>query len=227
MNILVIEDEPVVARTVERGLKVDGHLVMIARTGEEGLSLLESDPVDLVLLDIMLPGDDGQRVLAAIRRLGNDVPVIMLTARDDLDSKLTALDGGADEYLTKPYALAELLARIRALTRRASQRQSAFSEFGDLRIDLVSHRVWRGGQPIGLAPREFALLEFFARNRGRLLSRQEILAAIWEDDVEGDSRVVDVYVRYLRAKLDREGEASLFTTVRGGGYRFDPPSTTD
>ena len=223
MRILVIEDEPAVARMVERGLTAHGHQVLIAETGEDGLLFVRSEPIDLVLLDILLPGRDGHEVLADIRRLRSDLPVIMLTARDDLDSKVTALDSGADDYITKPFAFEELLARVRALTRRADQKQASSIEIGDLRIDLLSHRVWRGDQQVELSRREFALLEYFARNPGRLLSRQQILSAVWEYDFEGESNVVDVYVRYLRNKLDRVGEPSLLTTVRGSGYRFDPP----
>ncbi len=224
MRILVIEDEPAVARMVERGLTAHGHQVLTAESGEDGLLFVATEAVDLVLLDIMLPGRDGHQVLADVRRVRSDLPVIMLTARDDLGSKLGALDGGADDYMTKPFAFEELLARIRALTRRADQKQASAIEVGDVRIDLLSHRVWRNKRPIDLSRREFALLEYFVRNRGQLLSRQQILATVWEYDFEGESNVVDVYVRYLRQKLDRPGEASLFTTIRGSGYRFDPPS---
>jgi DNA-binding response OmpR family regulator len=165
-------------------------------------------------------------VLALIRRLRSDLPVIMLTARDDLGSKVRALDSGADDYITKPFAFEELFARIRALTRRAEQQQASSIECGDLRIDLLSHRVWRGGRAVELSRREFALLEYFARNQSHLLSRQQILAAVWEYDFEGESNIVDVYVRYLRNKLDRKDEPSLFRTLRGSGYRFDPPSAS-
>lgn len=224
MRILLIEDEPGVARMVDRGLTAHGHQVLVAETGEDGLLFARTEPVDLVLLDIVLPGLDGHEVLADLRRLRSDLPVIMLTARDDLESKIGALDSGADDYITKPFAFEELLARVRACTRRSDQRQASSIATGDLRIDLLSHRVWRGGHQVELSRREFALLEYFARNLGRLLSRQQILAAVWEYDFEGESNVVDVYVRYLRTKLDRAGEPSLFTTVRGSGYRFDPPS---
>jgi two-component system OmpR family response regulator len=222
MQILVIEDEPAVARMVERGLTPHGHQVLIAESGEDGLLIVESEPVDLVLLDIVLPGRDGHQVLADIRRRRTDLPVIMLTARDELERKVSALDAGADDYVTKPFAFEELLARIRALARRSDQQQAGVIVLGDLRIDLLSHRVWRAGEPVDLSRREFALLEYFARNQGRLLSRQQILAAVWEYDFEGESNIVDVYVRYLRQKLDRPDEASLFTTIRGSGYRFDP-----
>jgi DNA-binding response OmpR family regulator len=223
MRILLVEDEPAVARMVDRGLTAHGHQVLSAESGEDGLLLVRTEPFDLALLDIMLPGEDGFQVLAGIRRLRPELPIIMLTARDDLRSKVSALDGGADDYVTKPFAFEELLARIRALTRRADQKQAASIQFDDLKIDLLSHRAWRAGQPVELSRREFALLEYFARNQGQLLSRQQILSAVWEYDFEGESNIVDVYVRYLRQKLDRPGEPSLFTTLRGSGYRFDPP----
>jgi len=225
MRILLIEDEAAVARMVERGLTAHGHQVLVAENGEDGLLFARTEPVDLVLLDIVLPGQDGHQVLAALRRLRSNLPVIMLTARDDLTSKISALDGGADDYIIKPFAFEELLARLRALTRRADQQLASSIDCGDLRIDLLSHRVWRDRQLVELSRREFALLEYFARNQGHLLSRQQIVAAVWEYDFEGESNIVDVYVRYLRSKLDRPGEPSLITTVRGGGYRFDPPST--
>ena len=224
MRVLLIEDEPALARMVQRGLTAHGHQMLHAETGEDGLLFLASEPIDLVLLDILLPGLDGHQTLAGIRRARSGLPVIMLTARDDLPSKVSALDGGADDYVTKPFAFEELLARIRALTRRAEQQQAATIELGDVRIDLLGHKVARGDRAIDLSRREFALLEYFARNHGRLLSRQQILSAVWEYDFEGESNVVDVYVRYLRQKLDRPGEPSLFTTIRGSGYRFDPPA---
>jgi DNA-binding response OmpR family regulator len=147
----------------------------------------------------------------------------MVTARDDVASKIDALNSGADDYITKPFNFDEFLARIRALTRRTDQAQSAGMTWPTLEIDLLSHRVRRDGNEIPLSRREFSLLEYFARNPGRLLTRQQILAAVWDYDYEGESNVVDVYVRYLRTKLDLPHEASLFTTVRGSGYRFDPP----
>jgi DNA-binding response OmpR family regulator len=166
---------------------------------------------------------DGHAVLGELRRLRRDLPVIMVTARDDLASKIDAFDQGADDYITKPFIFDELLARIRALTRRADQAQSAVLAWKELRIDLRAHRVWRGDDEVPLSRREFALLEYFAHNPGRLLSRQQILAAVWEYDYEGESNIVDVYLRYLRKKLDRPQEPSLFSTIRGSGYRFDPP----
>ena len=223
MRILVVEDEPNLASVMQRGLQAQGHQVPIAETGEDAILMVRLEPVDLVLLDIALPDRDGHEVLAEIRRLRRDLPVIMVTASDDVSSKISALDGGADDYITKPFNFDELLARIRALTRRADQAQSAAIAWDGLRIDLLSHRVWRDDQEVSFSRREFALLEYFARNPGRLLSRQQILAAVWDYDYMGESNVVDVYVRYLRNKLDRPDEPSLFTTIRGSGYRFDPP----
>ncbi len=225
MRILVVEDEPAVARMIERGLTAHGHQVLLAESGDDGLLFVATEPIDLVLLDIQLPGSDGFQTLAEIRRRRSDLPVVMLTARDDLSSKVSALDGGADDYITKPFAFEELLARIRAMTRRADQQLSSSIELGDLRIDLLAHRVWRAGEPVELSRREFALLEYFARNSGQLLSRQQIMSAVWEYDFEGESNVVDVYVRYLRQKLDRPGAPSFLTTVRGSGYRFEPPDS--
>ena len=223
MRILLIEDESGIVRMVERGLAAHGHQILAAETGEDGLLVVAAEQLDLVLLDIGLPDMNGQAVLREIRRLRSDLPVIMLTARDEVESKVGALDAGADDYITKPFDYEELLARIRARTRVSGQQQGSTLELGDLTIDLLSHRVRRSGQLIDLSRREFALLEYFARNRGRLLSRQQILAAVWDYDYEGESNVVDVYVRYLRNKLDRADEPSLFTTIRGSGYRFDPP----
>lgn len=224
MRILLIEDELAIIRMVERGLTSHGHQVLSAETGEDGLLIVSTEELDLILLDIGLPDISGHEVLKEIRRLRSDLPVIMLTARDDVEAKVSALDTGADDYITKPFVYEELLARIRARTRTSGQRQASIVELGDLKIDLQAHRVWRSGHHIDLSRREFALLDYFARNRGRLLSRQQILAAVWDYEYDGESNVVDVYVRYLRNKLDREDEPSLFTTIRGSGYRFDPPA---
>jgi DNA-binding response OmpR family regulator len=223
VRILVVEDETKLAHVIARGLSAQGYQVLLAETGDDGIVLVRGEPIDFVLLDVVLPDLDGHAVLAEIRRLRPELPVIMVTARDDVSSKISALDGGADDYVTKPFNFDELLARVRALTRRADQAQGVSMVWEGLRIDLRSHRVWRDGQEVPLSRREFALLEYFARNAGRLLSRQQILAAVWDYDYEGESNVVDVYVRYLRNKLDRSHDGSLFTTVRGSGYRFDPP----
>jgi DNA-binding response OmpR family regulator len=227
MRILIVEDEPNLASVVKRGLEGQGYQAPVAETGEDAILMVRTELYDLVLLDIALPDTDGHDVLASIRRLRPNLPVIMVTARDDIASKINALDGGADDYITKPFNFDELLARIRAQTRRSDQTQSAAISWEGLRIDLLSHRVWRNDVEVALSRREFALLEYFARNPGRLLSRQQILAAVWDYDYEGESNVVDVYVRYLRNKLDIVQSPSLFTTVRGSGYRFDVPSSRE
>jgi DNA-binding response OmpR family regulator len=227
MRILIVEDEPNLASVVKRGLEGQGYQAPVAETGEDAILMVRTELYDLVLLDIALPDTDGHDVLASIRRLRPNLPVIMVTARDDIASKINALDGGADDYITKPFNFDELLARIRAQTRRSDQTQSAAISWEGLRIDLLSHRVWRNDVEVALSRREFALLEYFARNPGRLLSRQQILAAVWDYDYAGESNVVDVYVRYLRNKLDTVQSPSLFTTVRGSGYRFDVPSSRE
>jgi DNA-binding response OmpR family regulator len=223
MRILIVEDEANLAAVIQRGLEGQGYQAPLAESGEDAILFVRAEPVDLVLLDIGLPDLDGHAVLAQLRRLRRDLPVIMVTARDDIPSKIGALDQGADDYITKPFNFDELLARIRALTRRADQAQAGKMIWDGLHVDLLSHRVWRNEQEVVLSSREFALLEYFTHNPGRLLTRQQILAAVWEYDFEGESNVVDVYVRYLRNKLDLPDQPSLFTTIRGSGYRFDPP----
>jgi|SRR5680860_1072089 len=222
MRILAIEDEPAIVRMLERGLGAHGYTVISADNGEDGVRLAASEPIDVVLLDIALPGLDGHQTLARLRALRQDLPILMLTARDDVRNKVSALEAGADDYLTKPFILEELVARIRAMTRRSDQVRSSAVEAGDMKLDLLSRRCWRDTTPIDLSSREFALLEYFLRNPGRLLTRQQILSAIWEYDFDPESNVVDVYVRYLRRKIDRKGEPSRITTLRGMGYRFDP-----
>ncbi len=222
MRILIVEDEAGIVRFLKRGLTAHGHGVITADNGESGVRMMMEEPVDLVLLDISLPGLDGHGVLKRIRERRPGLPVLMLTARDDLRNKVDALDSGADDYLTKPFVFEELLARIRALTRRADQQQASRVQHGDLSMDLLSRRAWRGDSKIDLSSREFALLEYFMRHPGQVLSRQQILSAIWDYAFDPGSNVVDVYVRYLRSKIDRSGEPSLITTIRGSGYRFDP-----
>jgi two-component system OmpR family response regulator len=222
MRVLIIEDDPGIVRFLERGLAAHGHRAITADNGEDGVWLANDESVDLVLLDIMLPQLDGHRVLERIRLRRPELPVLMLTARDDLKNKVDALDAGADDYLTKPFDLEELLARIRALTRRADQPRASRIEAGDLKVDLRSRRVWRGDRIVDLSSREFALLEYFMSHPGQVLTRQQILSAIWDFAFDPGSNVVDVYVSYLRNKIDRPGEPSLIETVRGVGYRFEP-----
>jgi DNA-binding response OmpR family regulator len=224
MQVLIVEDETAIVRFLERGLAASGHQVISANNGEDGARMALDDSVEFVLLDVSLPGIDGHEVLQRIRARRPELPVLMLTARDDLQHKVRALNAGADDYLTKPFAFEELLARMRALLRRADQPRSAQIEAGDLGIDLLSRRVRRGDRAIELSSREFALLEYFMRRPHQVLSREQILSAVWDYSFDPGSNVVDVYVRYLRRKIDRPGEPSLITTVRGAGYRFEPPN---
>jgi two-component system, OmpR family, response regulator len=223
MRVLIVEDDPAIARFLERGLAALGHQAVTADNGQDGVLMAADESVDFVLLDIMLPGMDGQEVLRRIRARRPGVPVLMVTARDEVRDKVSALDGGADDYLTKPFDFDELLARMRALVRRADQPQASRIQIGDLKMDLLSHRVWRGEKLVDLSSREFSLLEYFVRHQGQVLSRQQILSAVWDYAFDPGSNVVDVYVSYLRNKLDHRGEPSLISTVRGAGYRFEPP----
>jgi DNA-binding response OmpR family regulator len=219
MRVLTVEDEPAILRMLERGLTAAGHQVISADNGEDGAILAVEEAVDVVLLDISLPGLDGYEVLSRIRARRPELPVLMLTARDDLANKVRALDRGADDYLTKPFAFEELLARIRALSRRSDQAVSAEIEAGDVRLDLLGRRAWRAGRVIELSNREFTLLEYLLRHPNQVLSRTQILFAVWEYDADPSSNVVDVYIRYLRRKL---GEPAPINTIRGAGYRYDP-----
>ncbi|HSM34731.1 MAG TPA: response regulator transcription factor [Anaerolineae bacterium] len=220
MRVLIVEDDEKIASFLERGLSAHGYQVTLADRGDDGLELALTPEVGLVILDLSLPGLDGLDALAMLRRASQDKPVLVLTARDALEQKVRALDLGADDYMTKPFALDELLARLRALTRRADQRSSDAIEVGDLRLDLLSRQATRGGVAIDLSAREFTLLEYLMRHPGQVLSRVQILAAVWEYDFDPQSNIVDVYVRYLRRKVDEPGEASRIETVRGAGYRF-------
>ena len=221
MLILFVDDEAAIARFLERGLNAHGHRVLCAFDGEEGARFAVYEPVDFVLLDISLPRLDGREVLRRIRLRRPDLPVLMLTARDDTRNKVGALDAGADDYLTKPFVFEELLARVRALTRRSGQAASALIQTDGLTIDLLSRHAYREDERIELSSREFALLEYFMRHNGQVLSRQQILSAIWDYDFEPASNVVDVYVRHLRNKVDPPDGPSSIQTVRGAGYRFD------
>lgn len=222
MRVLIVEDEPGISRMLERGLTANGHKAMSADNGHDGLRLALDEDVDVVLLDIMLPGLDGHEVLKRIRRKKPSLPVLMLTARDELPGKVAALDSGADDYMTKPFAFEELIARIRALIRRNDQPTTSEITTGSLKVDLLSHRAWVGGDAVDLSSREFSLLEYFMRHPGQVLSRQQILYAIWDYSFDPGSNVVDVYVRYLRKKIDRPETPSFITTIRGTGYRLDP-----
>lgn len=222
MRILIIEDQASLVRILQQGFAAHGYQLVGAYNGEEGVRLAADEAVGVVLLDIALPGMDGHEVLDRIRRTRPDLPILMLTARDDLENKVGALNAGANDYLTKPFAFEELLARVRVLSRRAGQPRSAEISSGGLRLDLLSQRAWRGDEEIQLSTRLFALLEHFMRHPHQILSRSQIMASIWNYTFDPGSNIVDVYVRQLRRRIDRPEEPSLITTVRGAGYRFDP-----
>jgi DNA-binding response OmpR family regulator len=223
MRILIIEDDLAISKVLHRGLRAHGHQTVYTDNGEDGAILATDETVELVLLDISLPGLNGHQILEQLRARRPQLPILMLTARDDLKNKVDALRAGADDYLTKPFAFEELLARIHAVTRRFDQPESSKLRAGKLRLDLLAQRVWRGDTLIDLSRREFALLEYFMRHPDQVLSRQQIIFAVWDYDFDPESNVVDVYVRYLRNKIDEPGEPSLIATVRGSGYRFEPP----
>ena len=220
MRIVVVEDDERIASFVARGLTAQGHQVMIASNGLDGIEVASEPDVDLVILDLGLPDIEGTDVLSHLRRTGGTPPVLVLTARDAIAAKVDVLDRGADDYLTKPFALDELLARVRVLARRSDQPTAARLEQAGLVLDLGARRASRDGRTIELSAREFALLAYLMRNAGRVLSRVQILAAVWDYDFDPQSNVVDVYVRYLRNKVDRPAEPSLIETIRGAGYRF-------
>lgn len=224
VRILIVEDDGPIADFVSRGLAAHGHQPSSVADGVDGILAARDPEIELVILDLSLPGIDGQEILPRIRADRPGLPVLVLTARDDLGSKVRALDSGADDYLTKPFALDELLARIRALTRRSDQPSSAVLRAGDLELDLHGRRATLEGTVVVLSAREFALLEYLMRHPGQVLSRQQLLGAVWEYDFDPRSNVVDVFIRYLRRKIDRQGQPSLITTLRGAGYRFDPPN---
>ena len=221
MRILVVEDECRIAAYVKRGLEEQGYAVDIAYTGREGLDWAEGAPYDLILLDIMLPEMDGITVCKELRSLGNRSPILMLTARDAIDDRVAGLDAGADDYLVKPFAMKELLARARAMTRRASHSpKSPILQIADLTLDTLTHYVMRGDKTIKLTAKEFAVLECLMREPERVLTRTMIAEHVWNYDVFNQSNIVDVYIRNLRRKIDDGFDLKLIQTVRGSGYRI-------
>ena len=221
MHILVAEDERKVASFIRQGLAEEGHAVQIAADGAAALDLLQDDAqYDLIVLDLMLPKRDGFDVLKTLRARGIETPVLMLTARDAVADRVAGLDLGADDYLTKPFAFEELLARVRALLRRHAGRRAAPLALADLTLDPATRAVSRAGRRIELTAREYALLEYFLRNAGRVLTRPMIAQHVWGLDFDPESNIIDVYVGYLRRKIDGEGERRLVHTVRGVGYRL-------
>jgi two-component system OmpR family response regulator len=220
MRALIVEDERKLAGLLRRGLLEEGYAADIAPHGEDALWMATATEYDAIVLDVMLPGIDGIEVCRQLRERGVSAPVLMLTARDAVDDRIAGLDTGADDYLTKPFSFAELLARLRALVRRGPIERPPQLEVGSLRLDPRTHQAWRGDAEIELSTREFALLETFMRRPGQVVSRFDLLEHAWDSSYENRSNVVDVYVRYLRDKIDRPFGVRSLETVRGSGYRL-------
>jgi two-component system OmpR family response regulator len=219
MRVLIVEDDLRMASLLRRGLTGEGLAADVAASGEDALWLAQAHPYDAIVLDVMLPGLDGFETCRRLRGDGVWVPVLMLTARDAVDDRVVGLDSGADDYLVKPFAFAELLARLRALARRAEGERPAVLVVGDLRLDPATREVWRGDAPIVLSSKEFALLEIFMRRPGQVISRLDLIEHAWDFAYENRSNVVDVYIRRLRRKIG----ADAVETVRGAGYRLRVP----
>ncbi|TAL12493.1 MAG: response regulator transcription factor [Nitrospirae bacterium] len=218
MRILVVEDEAKVASFVRRALEEESYAVDVCDDGAKGLELALAGCYDLIVLDLMLPGMPGLEVLKALRKEQVTAPVLILTARSELDQKVKGLDAGADDYLTKPFAIEELVARVRALLRRGTGEAAGVLQVGDLALNPATREVTRGGQRIELTAKEYALLEYLMRNAGRVLTRPMIAEHVWNQDFDTFTNVIDVYVNYLRNKIDRGQERKLIQTVRGSGY---------
>ena len=218
MRILVVEDEKKVASFIQRGLEGEGFTVDVAYDGESGVELGTQNSYDLILMDIMLPKMDGLEAVKALRAKDVSSPVLCLTAKDTVEDIVAGLDSGSDDYLTKPFAFAELLARVRALARRGTQERGAEISYADLRLDPVAHKVWRGEEEIDLTAKEYALLEFFMRNPETTLTRTMIAEHVWDYTFDSFTNIIDVYVNYLRKKVDRDFSKKLIHTVRGIGY---------
>ena len=220
MRVLVVEDEGQLAEGLRAGLCADGFAVDVALNGIDGLWLAREEPFDAIVLDLMLPGLNGYRVCQTLRAEGIWTPILMLTAKDGEWDEVEGLDTGADDYLTKPFSHAVLVARLRALLRRGGRERPAVLSAGDLRLDPASRRAWRGDTELALTSRELSLLEFLLRRRGEVLSKSEILGHVWPFDFDGDANIVEVYVRHLRDKADRPFGRAAIETLRGAGYRL-------
>jgi two-component system copper resistance phosphate regulon response regulator CusR len=224
MKILIVEDEVKAANYLRKGLTENGFVVDVAGRGDEGLHLAQSGDYDLLILDVMLPARDGWSILTELRQAGRQTPVLFLTARDAVGDRVKGLELGADDYLVKPFAFAELLARVRSVLRRGPARQPEAVRVADLELDLVRHRASRGGHRLDLTPKEHALLSLLARRAGEVLSRALIAEQVWDMNFDSDSNVVDVHVRRLRAKVDDPFPRKLIHTVRGVGYVLEERS---
>ena len=220
MRLLIVEDEKRLATALSRGLTAEGFAVDVVHDGAEGLHMATEHDYELIVLDIMLPGMNGYRVCSTLRAAGDQTPILMLTAKDGEWDEVEALDTGADDYLTKPFSYAVLLARVRALVRRGATERPAVLSAGDLRLDPATKRVWRGDVEVDLTAREHALLEYLLRRRDEVVPKQEILEHVWDAHYDGDPNVVEVYVGYLRKKIDVPFGRRALQTVRGAGYRL-------
>lgn len=220
MRILVVEDEEKIAAFIKKGLEEEGYAVDMVGDGEAAIDYALSADYDVIILDIMLPRKDGFAVCRELRARGSSAPVLMLTARDAVDDRVQGLDAGADDYLVKPFAFRELVARVRALLRRPRELVPSRLQVGDLVLDVRTRTAERGGRRIELTAREYALLEFLMRNRNQVLTRTQIAEHVWDYDFLTESNIVDVYIRYLRVKIDQDFEPKLIQTVRGAGYKI-------
>lgn len=218
MRILLVEDEVKLSSFIKRGLVAERYAVDVAKDGRSGLELAQTYQYDLIILDLMLPGMDGSEVLRRIRKENSSVPVLILSARDALQDKVSNMEHGADDYLTKPFAFAELLVRIKALMRRGPVSRASTVRISDLELDRLSQQVKRGGHRIELTSKEYSLLEYLMSNAGRVLSRNMIIEHVWDQSFDGITNIVDVYIRHLRNKVDNGHEPKLLKTVRGVGY---------
>ncbi len=218
MRILVVEDEKKVAGFIKKGLEEETYAVDVAYDGQDGLHLGLEGQYDLIILDIMLPKIDGLEILSQLRDQGKDVPILLLTAKDAVDDRVTGLNKGADDYLTKPFAFSELLARVRVLLRRGKAEVKTTLQISDLTLDLVSHKVNRGGDEIELTGKEYSLLEYFMRNQEKVLTRTMIAEHVWDYNFDTFTNVIDVYINHLRKKIDKGRQSKLLHTLRGVGY---------
>lgn len=218
MRVLVVEDEKKVASFIKRGLEEESFSVDVAYDGEEGLDMASNNPYDVILMDLMLPKKDGLSVIRELREQDIATPVLCLTAKDAVEDIVEGLETGSDDYLTKPFAFGELLARVKALLRRTSKDRGAEIFFADLRLDPVSHKVWRSDKEIDLTAKEYGLLEYFMRNPNEVLTRAMIAEHVWDYTFDSFTNIIDVYVNYLRKKVDRDYDTKLIHTVRGVGY---------
>ena len=224
MRLLVIEDEPSLLKIIDKRLKEEGYSVDTAKNGREGENFIYSADYDCIILDIMIPFIDGLTLLRKIRAKKVTTPVLLLTAKDSIDDRVVGLDTGADDYLVKPFSFDELLARVRALLRRQKEKRDLILSVGDLQLDTLTREVKRGEKSIELTAKEYSMLEYFLRNKNRVLTRSQIAEHVWDYDFDYNSNIVEVYIRYLRRKIDEDFKNKLLHTIRGGGYMIKDKS---